>query len=62
MSTRGDLSAFNGELDRAIALAKADWRDLLMAAGFGEVDIVRYAGNDGVSTFRRLVAATLGGK
>jgi hypothetical protein len=62
MSTRGDLSAFSGELDRAIALAKADWRDLLMAAGFGEVDIVRYAGNDGVSTFRRLVAATLGGK
>jgi hypothetical protein len=23
------------KLDRAIALAKADWRDLLMAAGFG---------------------------
>jgi hypothetical protein len=24
------------KLDHAIALAKADWRDLLMAAGFGE--------------------------
>ncbi len=24
------------KLDRAIALAQADWRDLLMAAGFGE--------------------------
>jgi hypothetical protein len=24
------------KLDRAIALAKEDWRDLLMAAGFGE--------------------------
>jgi hypothetical protein len=40
------------ELDRAIALAKADWRDLLMAAGFGEVDIVRCAGNDGLPMFR----------
>ena len=29
------------ELDRAIALAKADWRDLLMAAGFSEVDAHR---------------------
>ena len=29
------------ELDRAIALAKADWRDLLMAADFGEVDAHR---------------------
>jgi len=26
------------KLDDAIALAKADWRDLLMAAGFGEGD------------------------
>jgi hypothetical protein len=24
------------KLDRAVALAKIDWRDLLMAAGFGE--------------------------
>ncbi|MBN2197347.1 MAG: hypothetical protein JW751_31380 [Polyangiaceae bacterium] len=29
--SRGDL----GELRRAIDLAQADWRDLLMAAGFG---------------------------
>jgi len=28
----GDLDKF----DQAIALAKRDWRDLLMAAGFGE--------------------------
>ncbi len=26
------------KLDRAVALAKRDWRDLLMAAGFGQVD------------------------
>jgi hypothetical protein len=24
------------KLNRAVALAKTDWRDLLMAAGFGE--------------------------
>jgi hypothetical protein len=30
----GDLDKF----DRAIALAKSDWRDLLMAAGFGDIN------------------------
>jgi hypothetical protein len=30
--SEGDLEKF----DRAVALAKRDWRDLLMAAGFGE--------------------------
>ncbi len=50
------------ELDRAIALAKADWRDLLMAAGFGEVDIVRYAGNDGLPMFRPPRRRKSGGK
>jgi len=30
--SEGDLS----ELDKALRLANADWRDLLMAAGFGE--------------------------
>src|ERR1700681_1156724 len=36
--SEGDLDKF----DRAIALAKSDWRDLLMAAGFGE-DISAHA-------------------
>jgi hypothetical protein len=30
--SEGDL----GKLDRAVALAKSDWRDLLMAAGFAQ--------------------------
>jgi len=35
------LKLSEGKLDKlndAIVLAKADWRDLLMAAGFGDVD------------------------